>query len=52
MNFKYGIVEEQTSSEADRKMSKIAFRDTLVHAFNQGMKNNQEFGSQVLAKWD
>jgi hypothetical protein len=37
MNFKYGISEENNKSR-ELKMSRIAFRDTLVKAFNCGMR--------------
>ncbi len=51
MNFKYGIDNEQAFSE-DKKMSKIAFRDTLVKAFNAGMRNKTTFKEANSENWD
>lgn len=41
MNFKYGIsddFEQNTDLAMNRKMAKVAFRDTLVNSFHLGMR--------------
>lgn len=54
MNFKYGIdtESEQVTVSEERKMSKIAFRDTLVSAFNAGMRNKGQFRERMMEKWE
>lgn len=52
MNFKYGITEENPQNSQDKKMSRIAFRDTLVASFNHGMRGDSNFGEQVSSDWD
>jgi len=51
MNFKYGIGTVDYSKD-EVKMSKVAFRDTLVRAFNAGMRNKQEVKTSYMKRWD
>lgn len=51
MNFKYGIGTVDYSKD-EVKMSKVAFRDTLVRAFNAGMRNKEEVKNSYMKRWD
>ena len=33
-------------------MTRIVFRDTLVSAFNSGMRDKKQFGKKSNEKWD
>jgi hypothetical protein len=51
MNFRYGI-EEEMLKERSRKVSRICFRDSLVWAFNCGMRKRKEVKEEIRGKWD